>query len=283
VTQVDDATAGRTATRYVLGSDDVEITRLDAQAAVLAPATAVLLRAAGIVPGMRVLDLGTGLGHVAFAVAELVGPGGAVVGLDAAPRMLEVAEERRRALGLGHVRFAEGDARTYRDPEPFDAIVCRLLLFHLPDAVDVVRHHVGGLRPGGTFAAFDFDLGASRSEPPIPLVAIGLGWVEEAFRRAQADPRIGIRLGPVLRDAGCQDVEGFGVQAYLPPGDERAASLLSGVVRALEASIVAAGIATAAEVAAFHAQLPRKVAAVPTTVLPPTLAGAWGRRAAPAR
>lgn len=276
--QANGATA--TAPRYVLGSDEAEIARLDAQAASLAQATALLLRAAGIAPGMRVLDLGTGLGHVAFAIAELVGPGGTVVGLDASPRMLEVAEARRCAAGLDQVRFVEGDAHTHRDPEPFDAIVGRLLLFHLPGAVEVVRHHLGGLRPGGTFAALDFDIGAVRTEPPSALVATARGWIEDAFRAAHADPRIGTRLGLLLREAGCEDVTWFGVQAYLPPGDPAALALLDGVVRTLEPGIVGGGLATAAEVAAFHEQLPREMAATPATVLPPTLAGAWGRRPA---
>src|SRR5689334_1675548 len=123
---------------YVLGSDEPEIVRLDLQAAVIAEPTELLLRAAGIGPGMRVLDLGTGLGHVAFAVAELVGPTGTVVGVDQATAMLAVAERRRDAAGLGNVTFHEADVRTFTSEEPFDAVVGRLILFHLPDAVDVV-------------------------------------------------------------------------------------------------------------------------------------------------
>ena len=69
-------------TKYSLGSEDHEIARLDAQAALLDRATVMLLRAGGIRRGMRVLDLGTGLGHVAFAAANLVGAEGRVVGID---------------------------------------------------------------------------------------------------------------------------------------------------------------------------------------------------------
>ena len=58
---------------YALGSSDEEIACLDAQSASIVAPTRLLLRAAGIGPGMRVLDLGTGLGHVARLVAELVG------------------------------------------------------------------------------------------------------------------------------------------------------------------------------------------------------------------
>src|SRR4051794_4401037 len=134
---------------YVLGSTEPEIVRLDAQAAAIAPPTALLLQAAGIGAGMRVLDLGTGLGHVAFALADLVGPEGAVGGVDPGATGLEVADARRRAAALEQVSFELGDARTFRDGAPFDAVVMRLLLFHLPDAIDVLRHHLEALRPGG--------------------------------------------------------------------------------------------------------------------------------------
>lgn len=68
--------------RYVLGSDEPESARLEAQAAMSVPATRLLLESGGrIVPGMRVLDLGTGLGHVAFDVANHVGREGMVVGI----------------------------------------------------------------------------------------------------------------------------------------------------------------------------------------------------------
>ncbi len=150
---------------YALGSEPPELQRLDRQAQSIALPTAGLLQATGIGPGMRVLDLGTGLGHVSLLLAGLVGPSGEVVGVDRDERMLEAAEARRAAAGAANVRYLQGDVRSYRDAEPFDAVVERLVLFHLPDAVDVVRHHVGNLRPGGIFAAIEFDVGAARTEP----------------------------------------------------------------------------------------------------------------------
>jgi ubiquinone/menaquinone biosynthesis C-methylase UbiE len=143
----------------------------------------VLLRAAGIGPGMRVLDLGTGLGHVSLLLAELVGPAGEVVAIDQDPRMLDHAERRRAAAGVANIRFIEANVRSYRDAEPFDAVVGRLVLFHLPDAVAVVRHHLGGLRLGGIFAAVDFDVGAARCEPPVPLLATLVSWISRGLPR----------------------------------------------------------------------------------------------------
>ena len=187
---------------YVLGSDAAEVARLELQARTIAQPTVALLRAAGIREGMRVLDLGAGPGHVSLLLAEMVGPTGEVVGVEADERMLGHAEERRAAAGVGNVRYQHADARTFRDPEPFDAVTERLMLFHLADAVDVVRHHAAGLRPGGTFVAIDFDVGAARSEPHTELAATLVGWILAAFRAAGADPTIGTRLVPLLTAAG---------------------------------------------------------------------------------
>jgi SAM-dependent methyltransferase len=262
-------------TEYVLGSDPTEIARLDQQAAAIAGASDALLRAAGIGPGMRVLDLGTGLGHVAAQVAELVGPSGSVVGVDREPRLLAAAEQRRLAE---NVRFVEADVRTVRFDEPFDAVVCRLLLFHLPDAVDVLRHHRGAsLRPGGRMVAIDYDTGGVRTEPPVPLLALIGGWVEAAFRAAGADPHVGARLAPLLGEAGFADVSTFGIQAYLPPSS--GAALLAAVARSLHDTIVRHGIASEEEIGVetLTERLQREVEAAGAIVLPPTVVGAWGR------
>src|SRR6476619_412712 len=105
---------------YVLGSDDAEIARLDGQASSIAGATRALLNAAGIGGAMRVLDVGTGLGHVAFMLRELLDPSGSVVGVDQAERLLAIAEQRRAAAGAENVRFVHGDARSFSADEPFD-------------------------------------------------------------------------------------------------------------------------------------------------------------------
>jgi tRNA A58 N-methylase Trm61 len=79
---------------YVFGHSEVELRRLALQAALIAPTTHGLLVEAGVTRGMRVLDVGTGRGDVAFLVAELVGETGCVVGVDRAPEAVAVARER---------------------------------------------------------------------------------------------------------------------------------------------------------------------------------------------
>jgi protein-L-isoaspartate O-methyltransferase len=265
--------------RYVLGSDEAEIARLDAQAGMSAPATRLLLRAGGrISPGMRVLDLGTGLGHVAFEVANLVGQQGTVVGIDQTTRLLEIAEHRRLAAGINNVTFVEADVRTFHDDEPFDAIVGRLILFHLPDAIDVLVHHLTALRPGGVVLAIDFDGGSIRAEPPVQLVTTIRDWVEEAFRSAGANPVIGARLALLLRRAGAVDVTSFGVQTYLAPDDPTGPGWVAGLVRSLAPRIIGAAIASEADLDmdTLPQRLAQDLARSDAVLLPPTLVGAWG-------
>jgi SAM-dependent methyltransferase len=266
--------------RYVLGADEAEIARLDAQAAVIAHATDVLLRAAGIGAGMHVLDLGTGLGHVAFRVAELVGPDGSVIGIDQAAPLLEVAEERRRASGADNVRFLEADVRAFAPDDPIDAVVGRLILFHLPDAVEILRHHAEALRPGGLVLAIDFDVGSARAEPATPLVTKVCGWVDAAFRQAGAQPTVGARLALLLRDAGLGDVQTFGVQRYLAPDDPAGPAMLAAVAGALAGPIAAAGIADETElgIGTLAQRIADELRAADAVLLPPAVAGAWGRR-----
>jgi SAM-dependent methyltransferase len=267
---------------YVLGSDDAEIARLDGQARSIAGATEALLRAAGIGGDMRVLDLGTGLGHVAFMLAGLLGTGGSVVGVDQDARLLEIAEQRRAAAGLENVGFLEGDARTFTVSEPFDAVVARLLLFHLPEREAVLRHWLRAVRPGGTMVLVEFDIGALRAEPEAPLIASAKRWMEAAFRAAGADPRIGARAGELLRRAGLADVQTFGIQPYLSPTDPLGPFLCAGVVRSLAPKILAHGIADEAELGldTLQERLTAQAAERDAVVVLPAVVGAWGTRPA---
>jgi SAM-dependent methyltransferase len=213
-------------TEYVLGSGAAELARLDAQAAALAPATRILLRAAGIEPGMRVLDLGTGLGHVAFELAALVGAGGEVVGVDRSPAHLAEAERRRTG---STVRFVEADACTFADGH-FDAVVARLLLFHLPDPLATLRHHA---RHGDRLVALDFDVSAVRTEPPHVRADELTRWLLDAFMRAGADPTIGTKLPRLLAQAGLNAVSALALQRAYAPGDPGGIDQLKAVIASL--------------------------------------------------
>src|SRR5215472_9765089 len=133
---------------YWLGRTDAETQRLIRQSAYLSPYTGRFFAQAGIAPGMKVLDIGSGAGDVAFLAAELVGPTGHVIGVDVNATALEVARARARATGLANVAFITGDAREVTLDDEFDAVVGRLVLMYLGDPVASLREFIRHLAPG---------------------------------------------------------------------------------------------------------------------------------------
>ena len=94
--------------RYIMGHTDRERRRLALQGVILNPLTGELLRRAGIAGGMRVLDLGCGIGDVSMLVARLVGRHGSVTAIDIDEAALALA----RALNSGLI-YANVHTATY--------------------------------------------------------------------------------------------------------------------------------------------------------------------------
>ena len=117
---------------YVLATGEAAAHRLRLLHCLYGEGTRRLLLDAGLRRGMRVADLGCGVGMVTAALAELVGPEGHVVGIDASAAQLAQA----RALlhpGGGNISFVEASATdTGLPPASFDLVYCRFLLLHLP-------------------------------------------------------------------------------------------------------------------------------------------------------
>src|SRR5467141_93683 len=137
---------------YALGNTDAEHERLIWQAARVAPITERLFREAGIGPGQRVLDIGSGVGDVALIAARLVGPSGEVVGIERDPRSIARAAARMAEAGLRNVSFTQSDAAQIPSDNPFDAAVGRYILMFLPDPISVLRSLSHLVRPGGILA-----------------------------------------------------------------------------------------------------------------------------------
>jgi ubiquinone/menaquinone biosynthesis C-methylase UbiE len=142
-------TTVRRSADYPLGHTDAEHERLILQAARVAPITERFFHEAGVGPGQRVLDLGSGVGDVAMLVARLVGPSGEVVAIERDRNSIAKARARVVQAGFHNISFNESNVSEILDEKPFDAAVGRFILMYLPDPVATLRSISQVVRPGG--------------------------------------------------------------------------------------------------------------------------------------
>ncbi|WP_055401340.1 MULTISPECIES: methyltransferase domain-containing protein [unclassified Mycobacterium] len=187
---------------YVLGHADVEVRRLLLQGRLYNDYTEHALRLAGLRPGMRVLDIGSGPGDVSFIAARLVGPTGSVLGVDAAPDMVELARARAAEQGIGTARFTQSAIDAITPDEPVDAVIGRLILMHLPDPADTLRRLSQFVRPGGVIAFSENDIQSARSDPDTPLFGQVIAGIVRAFEAMGLSARFGTTLHTIFADAG---------------------------------------------------------------------------------
>ncbi|WP_406464582.1 class I SAM-dependent methyltransferase [Streptomyces sp. NBC_01622] len=232
-------TGERGESAYLLGHSPTELDRLVLQARLYDPITTQALRLAGLSSGMRVLDVGCGAGDVTFAAAAIVGPTGAVTGIDAAPAALELAHARaaRRAAEPGRERegvisFREATLPDVTLDEPVDAVIGRLILGHLPDPVTALRRLSRLVRPGGLIAFQDFDNHPLRVVPATPLADAVLQTIAEALTVDGTDLGAGARLYSLFQEAGLPP---SGISATTPMGGAEDATILPLVVQTYRA------------------------------------------------
>jgi ubiquinone/menaquinone biosynthesis C-methylase UbiE len=131
-------------------------------------ATDALLEAAQLRPGMRVLDLASGVGDPALSIAEAVGASGHVVATDLGPGMIALAEELARARGLRNIEFRVADAESLPFAgESFDLVSCRFGVMFFPDQLKAFLECRRVLKSGGGVA---FVVWGSKEQP---FAAIG--------------------------------------------------------------------------------------------------------------
>lgn len=124
-----------------------------------------------LLEGCRVLDLGCGAGRDVYALAQLVGPRGEVVGVDMTDEQLAVAERHRAhhaaLFGYDNVRFLQGYIERLDEldlaPGSFDVIVSNCVVNLSPDKDAVLAGVQRLLKPGGEF--YFSDVYADRRVP----------------------------------------------------------------------------------------------------------------------
>src|SRR5437667_451172 len=162
---------------YPLGTTDRERQRLVRQAELLHDITLDTFRAAGLGPGMRVLDIGSGAGDVAMLAANLVGTGGSVLGIDRDANNVAFAQSRAADAGRSNVTFRQAEIDSFTGKNLFDAVVGRYILLYVPDRAAVLRQLAATLTRGGILAFIEPDFSTPvRSFPEAPLFQQAGGW-----------------------------------------------------------------------------------------------------------
>lgn len=191
------------AASYALGYTDDEFKRLEMQGSFLKHLTADVLHRAGLAPGMRVLDIGCGVGDVSLLAADIVGPSGAVLGIDRSAESLAVAERRAILAGKnGWIRFETSELDVFDSTTSFDAVIGRLVLMYQSDPAALVRRLAGLVRPGGIVAFHEMATPLTRGVPEGPVLGNTRNWITGTVRQAGFEIDMGGKLGRTFIDAG---------------------------------------------------------------------------------
>jgi len=237
-----------TTTGYVLGHSERELERLGTQARLVDPITRHFFQAAGIVPGMRVLDVGSGAGHVALLAAEMVGDGGEIIGVDRAPAALAAARARAESRSVRHVTFLEGDPAEMVFDRPFDAVIGRYVLMFQNDSSAMLRKLAAHVRPGGTIVFHEPDWDGARSFPPAPTYDRCCRWIVETLRLLGNETRMGKKLHATFLAAGLA-APSVGLEAFIGGGAKGAEglTLIADLVETMLPAMERVRVATADE------------------------------------
>jgi SAM-dependent methyltransferase len=179
----------------------------------LGPATELMLDAAGVGAGTRVLDIAAGSGGQSIAAARR---GAHVLATDISSNILVEAERAAEAAGVDTVTTQVLDGEELAvEAEAFAAAISRLGLMYMPDKDRALEQAKAALRPGGRYAAivfaepernrfFSVPIGIIRANAGLPPPAPGL-----------PGPFSAVGIGDLLESAGFRDVEVHRVPAPL--------------------------------------------------------------------
>ncbi|HEY7170799.1 MAG TPA: methyltransferase domain-containing protein [Vicinamibacterales bacterium] len=234
---------------YIHGTDPAEQQRL---AALNRMTNRAFIDFLAVPANGGVLEVGSGLGLLAFEVAESAG-GVQVWGVERSPDQIAAAVRHPR------VSYVHGDAHHLDFPDgTFDLAYARYVLEHVADPLQVVREMRRVTRPGGRVAACENDVSLFRVDPPCRA----FDTVFAAFQQLQVtlggDSLVGRRLYRLFREAGLSQIE-LSVQPEVhwhgSPGFAPWLRNIIGIIEGAREGLLNSGLCDDAEISAAIAQL----------------------------
>ncbi|CAN5204260.1 class I SAM-dependent methyltransferase [soil metagenome] len=154
---------------YLLSQGQADVHRLGLINQVYGPSTEAIFRKIELEPGLRVVEIGCGSGNMTCWLAEQVGPGGKVVGIDFNADSLEQARQQAAARKLTNIEFQTGDINALALPAgTFDIAYCRCVLMHQKNPEVGLGQMAKVVRSGGTVLCEELDLSRCIFDPPAP-------------------------------------------------------------------------------------------------------------------
>ncbi len=258
--------------RYLLDNRRLEAgERFTALAELFDPWTFQHLDGVGLGEGWRCWEVGAGGVSVPRGLAERVGTSGRVLATDIDASWLEpdgVLEVRRHDI--------------INDPPPaetFDLVHARLVLVHLADRAAALRVMIDALRPGGWLVLEDADpalqpLACPDERGPAEALANRLRTqVRTLMTQRGADLAYGRTLPRLLRESALTDVR---AEAYFPISAPACAILEAATMRHVREELLAADLATPAEIETHLENLARG----DLDLMFAPMITAWGRKPA---
>jgi protein-L-isoaspartate(D-aspartate) O-methyltransferase len=149
---------------------------------------ALMIEAAELRSGDRVLEVGSGSGYAAAVISRIAAK---VIGIERQPELVRLARERIARLGYDNVEIVEGDGTLgWREAAPFDAILAAASGSHVPDSL------IAQLAPGGRLVMPIGDPGSVQQL--VQLTKLNDGSVQQSDLGA-------VRFVPLIGEEGWSD------------------------------------------------------------------------------
>jgi len=268
---------------YPIGETDAQSRRLITQAQLYNPSTRSFFQAAGIGRGMKVLELGSGVGDVSLVLADLVGPSGRIVGVELKAAAVESARARMAVIGCQNIEYVAGAIESVTLDQDFDAVVGRFVLMWLPDPSAVLERVVRHVKAGGVVAFQDNDFTFSiLASAPLPLFDTLNAWLKDSQMQTGPDYHMGLKLPHLYQRAGLPAPQ-LTLDAPLGTGNDWTGyQYLAETVEMLETPMRQRGIALPAEIntSTLAEQIRKEAVDNQAVIVLPTIIGAWSRKAA---
>jgi SAM-dependent methyltransferase len=229
--------------KYVLPTGSKDAARLDVIHEVYGPISIRGLEAAGMEGVRRAADIGCGTGTISRWLAQRMGEGSRVDGIDISEDQLAIARSRQPAAGSGTITYSLASAYEPKLPDAhYDIVFVRLVLCHLKEPGEAVAAMAKLLKPGGRLVIVDMDMYSFLAMPPSEHYERWLEGARAHQDKIGVDYAVGLRLHELLGGAGLETTFLAADQPIYDRGPGK--HLWENTWRSALPSLIAAGSAT---------------------------------------